>query len=220
MTWWNGDFCIENEDRNHMIWWKGDNEGEDQTCSLCRWDQAPWKCGQAVREQSLPGEQSPWNQQYYNDGQLSLGCLQSEVLPQVLPGSVVGHSCWTFGSDYRHSWKYTVLIFSFKLSGQSDIWRNISAAITYQCIRILQIMFTFCLELVGQWHQFGWQRSCWKQHCWSPDWLRWCCSCLRCCCCCSGCCSRWPPNWTPVGWRSWSWKSWIHSCLHLQGNLK
>ena len=129
---WNGDFCIENEDRNHMIWWKGDNEGEDQTCSLCRWDQAPWKCGQAVREQSLPGEQSPWNRQYHNYGQLSIGCLQSEVPPEVLPGSVVGHSCWTFGSDYLHSWKYTVLIFSFKLSGQSDIWRNISAAITYQ----------------------------------------------------------------------------------------
>ena len=134
MIWWNGDFCIENEDRNHMIWWKGDNEGEDQTCSLCRWDQAPWKCGQAVREQSLPGEQSPWNRQYHNYGQLSIGCLQSEVPPEVLPGSVVGHSCWTFGSDYLHSWKYTVLIFSSKLSGPFDIWRNISAAITSQCI--------------------------------------------------------------------------------------
>ena len=43
----------------------GGNEGEDQTCNLYRWDQAPWKCGQAVIEQSLPGEQSPFKSTQY-----------------------------------------------------------------------------------------------------------------------------------------------------------
>ena len=96
-----------------------------------------------------------------------------KVAPGVLPGSVAGLSCWTFGSDYPHSWKYTGIIFLFKLSGQFDSWRKISAVKTCQCVQ--QIMFTFCPELGGQWHQFGWLRLCWRQRCWSPGWLRCCC---------------------------------------------